>query len=78
MNDTLDNFIKKISIEIELSEEKKISPDDEFRKLDEWNSMNALIILSFINIEYETTYSAEEFGKCKTFREIYEVLKSKI
>ncbi len=74
MNDSLQTFISKIAKEIELPETKVVQPDEEFRQLPEWSSMNALIVLSFINLEYEKSFTAQDLSACKTMRDIYNVI----
>ena len=75
MNDSLNVFIEKIAGELELKNPTTLAPDNEFRQMEEWNSMNALIILSFVNIEYRKNFTGQELNSCNTFRDIYETLQ---
>jgi len=74
MNDSLQTFTGKIAKEIELPETTVLQPDEEFRQLAEWSSMNALIVLAFINLEYEKSFTAQDLIACKTMRDVYNVI----
>jgi len=75
MNDSLDVFLNKIAGELEGVDPSTITADVEFRQLENWNSMNALIILAFINVEYGKNYTAQQLSSCKTFRDVYNTLE---
>jgi len=76
MDESIETFVEKLTLELESKNAVAISPDEEFRQLAEWNSMNALIILSFINVEYGKPFTSQQLTACKTFRNIYEILKT--
>jgi len=75
MTDTLEVFISRIAEELDGMDANVLGPDVEFRKLENWSSMNALIIIAFINIKYEKDYTGQELSTCKTLREVYDILQ---
>ncbi len=77
MEDSLEIFIGKIAKELELPATLIVKPDEEFRKLEKWDSMNALIILAFVNVEYRKSFTGKDLSSCKTFRDVYEIIIKK-
>ncbi|MBL0309863.1 MAG: hypothetical protein IPP77_09370 [Bacteroidetes bacterium] len=74
MNDSLEVFLGKLVRELELKNLDGLSPDQVFREMEEWSSMKALMVLAFINIEYEKNYTAQQLSSCKTFRDVYNAI----
>jgi acyl carrier protein len=68
---SLEIFIKKLEAEFDELPAGSIEPDKEFREVIEWNSMNALMIIAFLKVEYRQDISVEDLQQCSTFREIY-------
>lgn len=75
MTDTIEVFLKKIAGELELPESRILNPDENFRQLEEWSSMNALIVLSYLNIEYGKNFTGADLSNCQTFRDIFNKVK---
>ena len=71
------DFIQEIETEIEEIEPGTLKPDTEFRKLESWSSMHALIILAMIDTNHDVTLTGEELRKCITIHDLYELVKSK-
>ena len=49
----------------------------EFRKLEGWSSMMALIIIAKIDSDYNVTVTAEELTSCNTINNLFELVYSK-
>jgi acyl carrier protein len=71
------DFIKEIETEIEEIEAGTLKPATEFRKLETWSSMHALIILAMIDTNHEVTLTGEELRSCTTIQNLYDLVKSK-
>ncbi|MES2620650.1 MAG: acyl carrier protein [Bacteroidota bacterium] len=54
-----------------------IKPDTEFKKLEEWGSMMALIVIAMIDSELSKTVTAEDLKKANTVADLFEIVKSK-
>ena len=54
-----------------------IKSDTEFRKLEEWGSMMALIVIAMIDSELGKTVTAEDLKSASTVADLFEIVKSK-
>jgi acyl carrier protein len=54
-----------------------IKPETEFRKLDEWGSMMALIVIAMIDADYGRTITAEDLKTATTVSSLFEIVKNK-
>ena len=71
-------FIQKIEVEFEELELGTLKEDTDFRALDEWSSMHALIIIALIDVEYEVVVNGEDLSKIRTVRELFDMVKERI
>ncbi len=54
-----------------------IKADTQFRKLEEWGSMLALIVIAMIDSDYGKTITAEDLKNANTPAELFEIVKNK-
>ena len=54
-----------------------IKPDTEFKKLDEWGSMMALIVIAMIDSDFGKTITAEDLKNATTVGSLFEIVKNK-
>ncbi|MDZ4845042.1 MAG: acyl carrier protein [Chitinophagales bacterium] len=73
----LTDFIQSISSEFEDVPPGTISGETEFRKLEGWSSMMALIVIAKIDSDYSVTITAEKLAKCATINDLFAIAQSK-
>jgi acyl carrier protein len=73
----LQDFISSIEKEFEDVPQSSITGETEFRNLEGWSSMMALIIIAKIDSEFSVTMTAEEFARCKTINDLFEMVHAK-
>jgi acyl carrier protein len=73
----INGFIQNIENEIAGLESGTLTPDTDYRDIDQWSSMYALIIMAMIVIKYKVTLTGEDLKKTNTVRELFEHVKSK-
>lgn len=76
MTDSLNEFCEKIVAELDNEKIVSINPSQKYKELEWWNSMNALIIIAFINVEYGRRFTSEGLRSVETFEDVYNILKS--
>ena len=54
-----------------------IKADTEFRKLEEWGSMMALIVIAMIDSEAGKTITAEDLKRANTVTDLFEIVNNK-
>jgi len=71
------DFIKKVEEEFEDIQPNTLSPEDILEEKFTWDSINALIFLAHVNVEYDVEITAEELIKSVTVKDLYDLVESK-
>ena len=74
----LNEFVRKVEAEIEDLEPGSLTANKDYREIEQWSSMYALILIAMIDTEYDVTLSGEDLKQSKTVRDLYKIVKSKI
>lgn len=64
-------FIEKFAEAIEIEDATILTPDTEFRTLDEWDSLSYLSIIAMIDEEFDVQIETPEFKQQKTIQDLY-------
>jgi acyl carrier protein len=64
-------FSTKLESEFEDLEKGSVTPDTEFRNLPGWSSMYALIIIAFIDLNFDIILNSTELKEAKTVSDLY-------
>ncbi len=75
---TLDEFINNLEQEIEDIEPGTLTPDVNYRDIDTWSSMYALIIIAYVDLEFDVTLTGDDLRNCNTVKDLYILIKSRI
>ena len=73
----LDNFTKNVAEEFELEKPELLQSDTDYRDLDEWSSMYALILIALIDREFEVTITGDDLRASNTLRDIYNLIQER-
>ncbi len=73
----LSDFVQSIEKEFEDTRPGTVTGETEFRKLEGWSSMMALIIIAKIDSDYSVTVTAEELAECNTINDLFELVHAK-
>ncbi len=71
------DFIKKIEEEFEDLQPNSLVADDVLEEKFTWDSINALIFLAHVNVEYDVEITANELIKSVTVKDLYDLVESK-
>lgn len=74
---TVEEFVHNFESAIEGIEPGSLSPEVELASVEQWDSLAALSILAMVDAEYETEISGNELRKCRTLRDLFDVIQSK-
>jgi acyl carrier protein len=75
---TIEDFIKQIEEEIEEFEPGVLQPATNYRDIEDWSSMHALIIIALVDTEHDVTLTGEDLRKCDTVQDLYDLVKSRL
>ncbi|MBC8321175.1 MAG: acyl carrier protein [Bacteroidetes bacterium] len=72
------DFTRKIEEEFEDLQKNSLSSEDVLRDKFTWDSINALIFLAHVNVEYDVEITADELIKSVTVQDLYNLVYSKV
>lgn len=70
-------FLKNFEEQFDEVEPNSLTMETEFRDIEEWSSLNALLIVAMADTEYGVTLTGDDILKAKTINDLYEVVQSK-
>jgi acyl carrier protein len=73
----LEDFINKFAECFNQTGASAFKPETEFRKLDEWGSMMALIVIAMIDADFGKTITSEDLKNAGTIASLFEIVKNK-
>ena len=73
----LNKFVANFADQFDDTDASVFTSETEFRTLEEWSSMTGLLIIGMISDEYDVTLTADEFRKCVTIMDVYNIVVSK-
>ena len=71
-------FIQNFANQFDDTEASVLSPETNFRELEEWSSMMGLAILAMVDDEYDVQLKADEMRKTTTIQELFDLVNSKL
>ena len=71
-------FIAKVEAEFEDVEPGTLTPTTILKEAFTWDSVNALIFLAHVNVEYDVEISANELIEAVSINDLYELVESKL
>jgi len=72
-----EEFTKKFADCFHQTDPLSIKPETEFRKLEEWGSMLALIVIAMIDADFGKTVTADDLKRANTVADLFDTIKSK-
>lgn len=69
----LNEFVKQIADAIEVEDVNNFSEETEFHDLDEWSSLSALSVVTFINEEFGKELKPLDIRQCDTVLDLYKM-----
>ena len=73
---TIEEFIKKISADLEDTPADLLTPDTNYKELDEWGSLASLSIISMIEEEYGKLITGADVRARNSIKELYDFVES--
>lgn len=71
-------FIENFMEQLDEAPEGGLTPETNFRELDEWSSLSALAILGMVDEEYDVQLKGNEMRAANTIQELFDLVKSKL
>lgn len=74
---SLQTFVTQFADSFNQTDPATINAQTEFRKLEEWGSMLALLTIAMVDGDYGKTLTAEDLKSVNTVEELYNLINSK-
>lgn len=74
---TLHEFTINLEKEFEDLEPGTLTPDTNYRDIKNWSSIYALIVVAFIDLNFDIILNANDLKGANTVKELYELVISK-
>lgn len=68
----INDFIEKFAETLEVDNIEALTPETEFRELEEWSSLAYLSVVVLLDEEYDTQIEQSEFKKLRTIQDIFD------
>ena len=72
-----EEFTKKFSDCFNQTEASSITAETEFKKLEEWGSMLALIVIAMVDSDCGKTITAEDLKNSRKVKDLFETIQKK-
>ncbi len=71
-------FIKGLEAEIEDLPPGTLKPDTDYRKVAQWSSMHALIVIAYVDANFNVTLSGPDLRGTNTISDLYNLVQAKL
>ena len=72
-----EEFTGQLVAEFEEVGPDTVSPDTNYREIKNWSSMYALIIIAFVDANFDVQLSADDLKNTQTVRDLYNIVKER-
>lgn len=70
-------FISNFADQFDDLDASVLTPETEFKQLDDWNSLVALSVIAMVDEEYDVTIKGDDIRNAKTIADLYNNVKAK-
>ncbi|NQX97812.1 MAG: acyl carrier protein [Flavobacteriales bacterium] len=71
-------FVRLLENEFEDVDEGSLKPDSSYREIPNFSSMYALIIIAFIDNEFDVLLTGEDLRSTETIADLYAIIQKKL
>jgi acyl carrier protein len=73
----INDFIQKFADQLDDTDVSQLTPETEFRDIEEWSSIIGLSIILMVDEEYGITLEAADIQKANTIEELFNIVQEK-
>jgi acyl carrier protein len=74
---SIEEFTKDLEAEFDEIEPGTVKPDTSYRDIKGWSSMYALIIIAFVDANFDVALNANDLRSSQTIRDLYNIVVAK-
>ena len=73
----IEEFTRQLEEELEGMKPGTLQPETVYHELDSWNSMYALLVIAFVDSNFNVQLNAQDLKNTKTVRQLYDLVASR-
>lgn len=70
-------FIEKFAEQFDETDPSMLTPETQFRGLEEWSSLIALNTILMVDADYDVTINGDDILKADTIEDLFNIIKSR-
>jgi acyl carrier protein len=74
---SIEEFTTQLEAELEELTPGTLKPDTVYHEIDNWNSMYALLVIAFVDANFNVMLNAEDLRSTKTVRDLYNLVSTR-
>lgn len=67
-------FIEKFAEAIEIEDAASLTPETNFRDLDEWSSLSVMVFIAFADENFDKQVGDKQIAECNTINDLYKLV----
>lgn len=71
-------FIENFADQFDDTDASVLTPETNFRELDEWSSLIALSVIAMVDEEYDVTLKGDDIRSATTIQDLFNIVNSKV
>ena len=71
------DFIEKFADAIDFEQVEELTPETNFRELDDWSSLAGLSVIAMFDDEYNITINGNDIRESNTIEDLYKLIEKK-
>lgn len=72
------DFIENFAAQFDDTDASELTPDTEFKALDEWSSLTALSIIAMVDEEYDVAIKGDDVKNSETIEDLFNIVKERL
>jgi acyl carrier protein len=74
----INDFVKNFTEQLDDTDLSTITPETNFRDIEEWDSLTSLSVIAMVDDEYSVKLTGEDFRNSKTIADLFNIVNSRI
>ena len=70
----INEFITRFAEEIEIENAGDLTPNTQFRDLEEWSSLSVMVFIAFADENFGKQIGDKQIADCKTIQDLYNLV----
>lgn len=75
---SIDEFVSKLEKEFDDVPAGTLKASTNYKQMEQWTSMHALIIIAFIDSEFDIIFKSDDLKNTETISDLYKLIEEKL